>query len=429
MSKADLTNTIKTLEKEIQWHRYVSAYRTSIMFLDVDFIMKENNIPEEHRSLVSSFQSSIISMQNPEKGIVWDDSEKVMVFDKGNSTNFSEAQKVTRKFNKEVLEKIGRAKNELAETGHLYNANIIEASYDILNPQRAPEQFLPQARKRGFRAGSDSTLHEDLARGIYAPAKRRYDNKVKAYLQKLDVNITLDKIIEIGRNKANAKYTVGLFLQSKQSNQKDFKAWEAKFKQRVIAGLKEKRAYLDKIKWEAARGSPSYKELLADSIVEVAKTGKTKTRRVKGGSSQKTKLSKLAKVKSESTVVKLPRLRSATGRFTNILKLKALLNTLLHDQVQANMGKGGSKQTLNYRTGRFAKSAEVSNIVQTRQDRLDIYYTWQHDPYDVFLPGSGSPLALPGRDPRRIIGRSIRQLAAKTLQSSIKFNPIPDNRS
>lgn len=176
-----------------------------------------------------------------------------------------------------------------------------------------------------------------------------------------------------------------------------------------------------------ARNSPSLKDRLGN-VVENAFLGKKPykyNKSTKDKDKPATKGTPKVKVKTKS---KTFRLRTATGRFTNLLNVKALINTALHDQVQFNMGKGKSKQTLNYRTGRFARSVEATNLVQTRADRIEVYYTWQHDPYDVFLPGQ-SRLATPGRDPRKIIGRAIRQLAIKLLKNDIKFNPIPDNRS
>ena len=45
-----------------------------------------------------------------------------------------------------------------------------------------------------------------------------------------------------------------------------------------------------------------------------------------------------------------------------------------------------------------------------------IGYTYDKNPYQIFEPGAGkSPWATPDRDPRKIIDRSIREIAAELL--------------
>jgi hypothetical protein len=93
-------------------------------------------------------------------------------------------------------------------------------------------------------------------------------------------------------------------------------------------------------------------------------------------------------------------------------QLISFVNSRLHDKIRANMGKGRSKKILNYRTGRFAKSAKVQSLTKSKdKNALDAVVKYQRKPYGVFEPGSGSPLATgPGRSPARIFGISIRQI-------------------
>ena len=67
------------------------------------------------------------------------------------------------------------------------------------------------------------------------------------------------------------------------------------------------------------------------------------------------------------------------------------------------------------RTGRFRHSAEVTNVVIGPRGGTQIDYTYQRNPYEVFEPGSGSPLANQYRDPRRIIGGTIREIAQQIM--------------
>ena len=71
--------------------------------------------------------------------------------------------------------------------------------------------------------------------------------------------------------------------------------------------------------------------------------------------------------------------------------------------------KIGSKMgtpALNWRTGTFAHSAEATSIVGS-----SINYKYDEYPYSIFELGSGSSLATPQRDPRKIIGDSVREIA------------------
>lgn len=85
------------------------------------------------------------------------------------------------------------------------------------------------------------------------------------------------------------------------------------------------------------------------------------------------------------------------------------INRLLHDQIKQNMGKGGAKQLLNYRTGRFARSARVQALYDVKEKgAIGAKVKYMRHPYGVFEPGQR--LHKVGRDPHRIFGRSIRQI-------------------
>ncbi len=101
----------------------------------------------------------------------------------------------------------------------------------------------------------------------------------------------------------------------------------------------------------------------------------------------------------------------------NPIGLVALLNRSLPAQVQKNMApiRGAFPRRLTYRTGRFASSAEVTNVAPY-PNMVEIQYTYDKDPYQVFEQGSGSRFATgPARDPREIIGQSIREIAQQMM--------------
>lgn len=86
------------------------------------------------------------------------------------------------------------------------------------------------------------------------------------------------------------------------------------------------------------------------------------------------------------------------------------LNSKLHDKIRENMGKGRSRKTLNYRTGRFARSAKIETLYSTRRKgEIGARVKYMRNPYSVFeIGGKLNPPKL--RDPAGIFGRSIRQI-------------------
>jgi len=92
------------------------------------------------------------------------------------------------------------------------------------------------------------------------------------------------------------------------------------------------------------------------------------------------------------------------------LQLIGIINKALPDTVRKNMQ---SPQLVN-RTGRFAESVKVTDIIKTPKGFPSVGYTYQRNPYGVFEDGSGSaPWANGERDPRQLIDKSIREIAAQ----------------
>ena len=84
------------------------------------------------------------------------------------------------------------------------------------------------------------------------------------------------------------------------------------------------------------------------------------------------------------------------------LHLLAIFNANLEQAIRDNMGG----RALHNRTGRFAGSVSVLNIIPVRGTTGTIQYTYQRDPYEVF-EGQG------GRDPRLLIDNTLREQAAE----------------
>ena len=78
---------------------------------------------------------------------------------------------------------------------------------------------------------------------------------------------------------------------------------------------------------------------------------------------------------------------------------------------------------LNNQTGRFRHSANVTNIVVGPRGGTEIQYTYRKDPYKMYEPGGerGST----SRDPRRLIGGTIREMASEIMQKKfIKIRSV-----
>ena len=97
-------------------------------------------------------------------------------------------------------------------------------------------------------------------------------------------------------------------------------------------------------------------------------------------------------------------------RSTSPFSYVAMINKRLPEKVRENMGE----PRLVNQTGRFANSVKIQDVNITRQGHPSFGYTYEKDPYQVFEVGTGpAPWATSQRDPRRLIDRSIRDVAAE----------------
>lgn len=304
----------------------------------------------------------------------------------GTSSNFAKAGTV-RKFVSEAAKSIDNL-DILFETGHTLTANVTESAYT------KTQRLRNVAAKKSVLAAYADAVHKYRA-GVVEKFSSTYG---------LDINV--ESLREHIKGKTSSQFLVLITPQTKDFNQKVIGALENEFKStffgEVLAEMK---------------GSPSVLDLIEDSLEDA----------FLGRPLKNITLSARSRAKINPTVSKStesPKLKDNRSSLEdlNTIRLQTLINLRLHDQIRKNMGKGRSKNVLNYRTGRFAKSAEAQAVIQNRQDMVDIYYTYQRDPYDTFLPGGR--LYKPGRDPRTIIGRSIRQLATEFVGNNFKVNPI-----
>lgn len=101
--------------------------------------------------------------------------------------------------------------------------------------------------------------------------------------------------------------------------------------------------------------------------------------------------------------------RNTTKTMESPIALRNLLNEMLPQMVASKM----TPPALQFRTGRFANSARVENVNIGPRGGIDVDYTYMKNPYETFEPGNRQGSTQ--RDPRKIIGASIRELAMGIL--------------
>ena len=97
---------------------------------------------------------------------------------------------------------------------------------------------------------------------------------------------------------------------------------------------------------------------------------------------------------------------------SNLLRLQAILNAKLPAEVRKNMGV----PALENRSGAFASSVRITDISTTAKGFPSVGYTYDKSTYQIFEMGKGkTPWASAQRDPRKLIDRSIREIASEQL--------------
>jgi hypothetical protein len=177
---------------------------------------------------------------------------------------------------------------------------------------------------------------------------------------------------------------------------------------------------------QTARKSPDLRLKVNKKLLQEAKDVKRKSRKKtnvkRTGKSKKSTGKRVAAQgivvgKGVSAARGKGKVDSAAG--SNPLALKNLLNEVLPQEVAKRM----QSPALNYRTGRFANSAEVTEVLMGPRGGLQsIDYTYRRNPYETFEPG-GKQGSIQ-RDPRKLIGGTIRELA----QGIIGRKMIPTRR-
>lgn len=115
-----------------------------------------------------------------------------------------------------------------------------------------------------------------------------------------------------------------------------------------------------------------------------------------------------------ANVQELPR-----EEFSSLASLQMLLDQSLVDRIKQNMGGGSRRDILNLRSGRFAESVKVERLSQSRAGMITAFYSYMKNPYATFSQG-GRQSNPTSRDPKLLISKSIREIAAQQVANRLR---------
>jgi hypothetical protein len=153
------------------------------------------------------------------------------------------------------------------------------------------------------------------------------------------------------------------------------------------------------------------------SLKDINKNLKQSTK--KATVSKKSNAIKYSSKSKRKSNIKVSELSSARGQPVSLLNLQNLINRQLQDVISANMGDGDSRNVLNYRTGRLASSAKVETMSESRAGMITAFYSYMKNPYATFSDG-GKQSSPKSRDPKLLISKSIREIAAQQVGNRLR---------
>lgn len=163
-------------------------------------------------------------------------------------------------------------------------------------------------------------------------------------------------------------------------------------------------------------------EDIEQAVLSILRTGKSNLKRhkPKKGATPKKQVSNKQNLLAKQKITGKSKAPKETPESSvNLLSLQNILNSQLQDVISANMGDGSSKSLLNYRTGRFASTAEVKRLSISRDGMITAFYDYMKNPYATFSTG-GKQEYPRSRDPKLLISRSIRQIAAQVIDNRLR---------
>jgi hypothetical protein len=267
-------------------------------------------------------------------------------------------------------------------------------------------------------SGAEAVLKTDTSVKKYSNTQsyKNLEASIKTYKETMDISLDIDHYQEVtARGKLKKTYTPILSSQSAVINMED-----AREEKRALKALQEafNKEYATIVK---EHGSRSLEEAVGDVTTYTLLEGHSKAKykgkaqpkkavksKGKGGAKKKTRTTnKMGIIAGTGAPKPKQRKASMPGNPNSIIHFLGVIKSQLPQTVAKNMGD----PRLNYRSGRFASSVNITDVIQTPQGFPSVGYTYMKGPYQTFEPGyaQGSE----DRDPRKLIDASIRELAAQ----------------
>ena len=245
----------------------------------------------------------------------------------------------------------------------------------------------------------------------------RLQSRIVSYKKSMGINMELNHVQEVtSRGGIRKTYTPILSSQNAQEN-----LLEGQDERKALQKLRKdlRKDYQDIVNLQGSETLLEAVEAVQlENIIPKGKNtyynGKAKPRKTvknkgKGKAKSTKRQNKVVPVITGAGVPNLHKVNPSRNPRSggSLISLIGIINESLPQIVAKNM----KDPRLVNRTGRFAESARITDIIKTPQGFPSVGYTYQKNPYQTFETGNrqGSP----DKDPRRLIDFSIREIAAK----------------
>tara|TARA_R110002153_G_scaffold273650_2_gene445080 strand:- start:478 stop:1878 length:1401 start_codon:yes stop_codon:yes gene_type:complete len=267
-------------------------------------------------------------------------------------------------------------------------------------------------------------------------ARKEFDTALESHAENLfkteaitgaEKSLILELIVDykciIDKNgKVNAEYVPALSYQDKYTNQGIDGPREKKLKQimadffkdigiQALANMEGSDSLNTQISKQSVKALVALgtkikrsKLVLDPKLKGAIKSGKGKA---KSKQSSKSKVTSTKNKRAVGRPVGFKKASKASKSAHTMTRLLPMINAKLSDTVAKNMGP----PALENRTGRFAGSVRATDVSRTPKGFASVGYTYQKFPYQTFEMGYAQ--GDPKRDPRTLIDRSIREIAAE----------------
>ena len=389
-----------------------------------------NNILEACRTQAKTFKKTrdvrIVSNQHFIKVTLLETANPKATPDQNpNFDNFDKLKKLyTEELNTFVLglneflkEQYGRRLNK-AISGHFDKEQMRFVQYDRMKEGQTEITRGTDLTEGGHMEGA-GILESRIADAIDTAINKNYTSKASrevlmSNLEALGIDLTLV------RDDSTESFTFTAqslmdnrnagFESAKQKNQFMAQlraAIERLDNKQPIAGLKGSDSPTQRFQKKAAKAV--LKEFKKKKGVTTSKEPKIENSRRGTNSKNSSKVKKTTTAalgKARVPKTKLPAAKTQKSPYS-IASYIGIFNQQLPGVVAKNM----IPPALQYQTGRFASSVRVTDITQTAKGFPSIGYTYQRNPYETFEQGNRQGSV--DRDPRKLIDKSIRQIAVQ----------------